>query len=245
VLRIWRNELGFATYHCVRCGESGHVREDSPADDSSPHVVEARAKHEEHAATQLQKALALWRAGVPAAGTIAALYLAARGYRDPIPATLRFLPPRGQYQPTMIAAFGLAHEVEPGVIAIDDRAVRGVHLTRLLPDGSGKAEAPDRPAKIMLGNSTGSPIVLAPPNDLLGLAITEGIEDGLALYEGTGLGVWVAGSASRLPALGDIIPGYVDCVSICADADEAGQRGAYRLARVLRQRGVELRIVAA
>src|SRR5262249_413900 len=28
VLRVWRLEPGFATYHCVRCGERGHVRDD-------------------------------------------------------------------------------------------------------------------------------------------------------------------------------------------------------------------------
>jgi hypothetical protein len=43
--------------------------------------------------------------------------------------------------------------------------VKGVHLTRLLPDGSGKAvfNDPDEPAKIMIGFSIGSPILLAPP----------------------------------------------------------------------------------
>jgi hypothetical protein len=66
----------------------------------------------------------------------------------------------------MLAAFGLAHEVEPGVIAIADDAIRGVHLTRLKPDGSDRERG--AMAKIMVGHSTGSPIVLAPPNDGLG-----------------------------------------------------------------------------
>jgi hypothetical protein len=85
----------------------------------------------------------------------------------------------------------LAHETEPGVIAIADTAVTGVHLTRLRSDGSGKAEFedPDENAKIMVGHSAGSPIVLAPPNDLLGQVITEGIEDGLSAHEITGFGV--------------------------------------------------------
>jgi hypothetical protein len=43
-----------------------------------------------------------------------------------------------------------------------------------------------------------SPIVLAPPNDLLGSSITEGIEDALTMHEATGLGTWAAGSAARL-----------------------------------------------
>jgi hypothetical protein len=69
--------------------------------------------------------------------------------------------------------------------------VRGVHLTRLTPDGR---KAPIDPVKIMLGECGGKPIVLAPINAGLGLAITEGIEDGLSVFEETGLGVWAAGS---------------------------------------------------
>ena len=65
--------------------------------------------------------------------------------------------------------------------------MRGVHITRLAADGSGKAGT-DRD-KFMRGLARGSPIVLAPPNDLLGLAITEGIEDALSVYAATGLGV--------------------------------------------------------
>ena len=53
----------------------------------------------------------------------------------------------------MVGAFGIADEPEPGVLAIADDAVRGVHVTRLKPDGSGKAGDPDEPAKIMIGSS--------------------------------------------------------------------------------------------
>jgi hypothetical protein len=72
--------------------------------------------------------------------------------------------------PAMIAAFGMARETKPGLITISDQAVTGVHLTRLRPDGSGKAvfDDPDENAKIMIGFSAGSPVILAPPNDLLG-----------------------------------------------------------------------------
>ena len=84
------------------------------------------------------------------------------------------------------------------------------------------------------------PIVIAPPNDLLGLAITEGIEDGLSVYQATGLGVWVAGSAGRMPGLADKVPNYIEAVTIYAHADEAGQRGANGLADALVERGVEV-----
>lgn len=84
-----------------------------------------------------------------------------------------------------MAAFGMPIEPEPGVLAIADNAVMAVQLVKLRPDGSGKADI--KPNKIIIGQGAlGSPIVLAPPNDLLGLAITEGIDDPLSIHEATG-----------------------------------------------------------
>jgi len=143
----------------------------------------------------------------------------------------------------MIAAFGLAHEVEPGVIAIADDAIKGVHLTRLLPDGSDR-ERGDQ-AKIMVGHSVGSPIVLAAPNDLFGMSIAEGIEDGLTVHQSTGLGAWAAGSASRMPALADALPSWIGCVTALVDDDVDGRRHAVTLTNRIRARGVEIRQVIA
>ena len=78
--------------------------------------------------------------------------------------------------------------------------------------------------------------MLAPPNDLLGLAITEGIEDALSVYEATGLGTWVAGSAGMMPALADTVPDYITCVSIFVDANDAGRKHSRELAAKLRKR---------
>jgi hypothetical protein len=158
-----------------------------------------------------------------------------RGLHGPFPATLGCLPARGEHAPAMIAAFGVATEPEPGLLAIADHDVKAVHLTRLTADGSQKSGM--LPNKIMVGSPKGSPIVLAPPNDLLGLCITEGIEDGLSAHEATGLGAWAAGSASLLPALADTVPRYIEHVSIWAHRDPAGTRGANELARRLRARG--------
>jgi hypothetical protein len=143
----------------------------------------------------------------------------------------------------MIAAFGVPSEPEPGVLEIADNDVCGIHITRLAADGSGKAGAAtdaDITDKIMIARSTGWPIVLAPPNDLLGLAVAEGIEDALTAHQATGLGAWAAGSASRLPALADKVPNYVECVTIYAHADPDGRKGAVELARQLAERGVEV-----
>ena len=236
---MWRIEPGFATYHCAHCEASGYARD--RAGTSADPVKLARAKAEAterervHRADRLGKAQWLWAQSKPIAGTIAEAYLRGpRGYGGPLPATLRFLPARGEYAPAMIGAFGMAHEVEPGVIAIADDAVKGVHVTRLLPDGSDR-ERGDH-AKVMIGLSAGWPLVLAPPNDLLGLAITEGIEDALSVHEATGLGAWAVGGARRMPALAERISAWIDCVSVLAD--DSMSRAAAEVARLIEVRGI-------
>jgi hypothetical protein len=141
----------------------------------------------------------------------------------------------------MIAAFGLPLEPSPGRIQLGDEAVRGVHLTRLAPDGRGKAGTDGD--KVMIGLSAGWPIVLAPPNDLLGLTITEGIEDGLSAHSFTGLGAWVSGGAKRLPPLANVIPGYIEAVRVMADADADGIRFARILFDAIRGRVSDARLV--
>jgi hypothetical protein len=146
--------------------------------------------------------------------------------------TLSFLPPTkpGHY-PALIGAFGLHGEVV------------AVHLTLLRADGSGKIEVekPDS-NKIMIGSPSGRPIIIAPPNDLLGLAITEGIEDALSVHQALGLGAWAAGSAPHMAKLAEAVPGWIDAVTINAHADKAGQDGAHKLAAKLRARGIEVTI---
>ncbi len=243
VLRIWRIDSDFATYCCARCGEHGYVRGHSVARPDPVAVERARAETVERertsAAERLRKARWLWQCRRPLLGSIAEIYLReGRRYLGPLPPTLGYLPPRDEYPSALIAAFGFATETEPGVLQIADDAVRGIHLTRLLPDGSDRERG--EMAKIMIGRSFGSPIVLAPANDLLGLAVTEGIEDGLSVFVATGLGVWTAGSASRMPVLADAVPSYIECATIYAHDDPAGQDGARGLAEGLARRGIEV-----
>jgi hypothetical protein len=236
VLRIWRMNPSFASYHCARCGESGYAC-DGTAARPDPAVLEraraeAAAREVTAKADRLRKARWLWSKRRPIAGSIAETYLrTARAYCGPLPGTLAFLPASGDYGPAMIAAFGTPQELEPGLLQVRDRDVVGVHVTRLAPDGFGKAGTDAD--KIMIGRSLGSPIVLAAPNDLLGMAITEGIEDGLAAFEATGLGVWAAGAAARMPPLAGAIPDYIEAITIYAHADDAGQDGARELAERL------------
>jgi len=185
----------------------------------------------------------LWSNSRPIVGTAAERYV--RGPRKisgALPGTLRFLPERNGHPPALIAAFGIPAEPEPGALMIPGAQVAGVHLTRLKLDGSGKYEREDESAKTMLARSKGWPIVLAPVNDSGGLSITEGIEDGLSVLV-TGLGVWAAGSASRLPALAERVPDYVTEVTIFADSDDDGVRHAAELKRRLRARGLFAAIV--
>ena len=180
----------------------------------------------------------LWAKSKPIIGTPAEAYLrVCRGILGPIPPTLRYLPATEKYPPAMIAAFAMAEEIEPGVLSVQPGAVRAVHLTKLKADGSGKADVPK--PKIMFGQgAAGVPIILAPPNDLLGLAITEGIEDALSVQAATGLGAWAAGAASRMPALAEAVPNYINCVTIYGDDNKAGIDGARALLRSLNDRGI-------
>jgi hypothetical protein len=239
VLRIWYLKPGFATFCCKRCDASGYTR-DSNTSCPDPIVLarvrsEAAERQRVSVAERLVKARRLSSQSKPITGTIAEKYLQTRGIACTLPSTLRYLPASGKHSPAMIAAFGIPNEPEPSLLVIDDSAVRGIHLTRLSPDGGKAGTERD---KIMIGRSAGSPIVLAPPNDSLGLAICEGIEDGLSIYAATGLGVWCAGSASRMPALAAAIPDYIECVTVFAHDDDAGQRGALDLAEALSQRGI-------
>jgi hypothetical protein len=247
VLRVWLLDDRFATFNCARCGMKGEAH----ADHRGRRILDRKALQQARevsvgydradAASRLEVARALWRRRQPAPSTIVEKYLRqARGYRGSIPDTLAFLPPRGDHPPAMISAFGLPEEPEPGLIALHEEEVRGVHITRLAGDGSGKV---GDPSKIIIGRCLGTPVVLSALNDNLGQAITEGIEDGLSIFESTGLGVWAAGAAGRMPALAPTVPQYVDAISIIADADEAGQRGARELGALLLQRGLRAGIV--
>jgi hypothetical protein len=185
-LCIWLVDSGFATYYCARCDERGFARDPYSSPPDPVKVAKARADAKAHedevTAKQLSKARWLWQRSklTPITGTVAETYLRHRGYRGPLPATLGYLPPWRDYPPSLIAAFGIAHEIEPSVIEIADDAVVGVHIVKLKCDGSDRLRevdlAEDEPAKITLGKNFVAPIVLAPPNDLMALTIGEGIE---------------------------------------------------------------------
>jgi len=185
---------------------------------------------------QHRKAAWLWSQRKPIAGTVAEKYLReARGITCPLPPTLAFLPSRKpEHHPAMLAAFALVNEPEPGIGGAPG-GVEAVHLTLLKSDGSGKADAPK--PKLMVGSPGALPIVIAPPNDLLALAISEGIEDALTAHQATGLGAWAAGAAGRMPGLARLIPRYIESVTLYAHVgDRAGRDGVQGLAEALDRR---------
>jgi hypothetical protein len=210
------------------------VIRDKGGEVDQPSAAPAPEDSDKYKRQQHEKARWLWRQRRPIAGTIAERYLReVRGITCALPATLGFLPARkSEHHPAMIAAFALADETPRPVVA--------VHLTLLKPDGSGKAEI-EKP-KIMVGSPKGLPIVVALPNDLLGLAICEGIEDALTAHQLTGLGAWAAGAAGFMGALGAAVPDYIEAVTIFAHADKAGQDGASELATALGQRGIDFAV---
>lgn len=257
VLRVWLVDDRFATWHCERCGSDGHVvrpltdeerselkksgRRPMDSEAIRQARAEAEAREQEAAVERLRVAKWLWTQRLAASETLVERYLRdIRGYGGPLPATLGYLPGRGEHPPAMIAAYGVPIEPEPGVLRMTETAFKGVQITRL----TGRGEKIPNDPKITIGKCLGQPIVLQPMNDLLGLAIAEGAEDALSIAEATGLGAWAAGGASRLPALATTVPPYADCISIVTDSDEVGRRNSGELAVRLRARRLRAEIVA-
>jgi hypothetical protein len=242
VFRVWLQH-DFLTYACSHCDAKGYLHAKNsvpiPVEKIAEMRRESERKAEEDREERLGKARWLWRISRPIAGSIAERYLRNRAITGPLPATLRFLPARDEYPASMIAAFGFPHEPEPGRLEIAESDVAAVQLTRLKPDGSGKADI--EPAKMCIGTAPGIPIVLAPPNDGLALAICEGTEDALSAHQLLGIGAWSSSGANKLEALAANVPDYIETVHIFADDDLDGLRGAQALAKALEGHGCEIR----
>lgn len=209
-----------------------HVQEPgkSPLKSCAFSVPEAEQQPNDYEARQLEKAKWLRRRSQPATGTPVATYLRGRlnGITKPLPPTIRYLAPRKpSHHHAMLVPYGL-------------RKVCAVQLTLLKPDGSDKADIESN--KITIASPAGMPMVIAPPNDLLGLAICEGVEDALSVHYATGLGAWASGGASNMPKLAPAVPHHIEAVTIYAHDDESGQRNAQQLAEALDVRGIEIRV---
>jgi phage/plasmid primase-like uncharacterized protein len=183
-----------------------------------------------------RRGLALWRKAARIDRTPADLYLGARGFVPPYPATLGYLPGLGDHPHALIAALGLPNEPEPGLLRIPDAAVRAVHLTRLDPTGTKRLKTDD--AKIIVGQGgLGFPVAVTPISDGLGLLIAEGIENALSLGLSLGLGAWASCGHTRMPALASAVPSHIVAVTIVADPEPEARASACALAERLERRG--------
>jgi hypothetical protein len=176
----------------------------------------------------------LWAEALPARGTLAEKYLAARGLALEAAAPLRFHPrcwrnkDYGPPGPAMVALMTCAETGEPV----------GLHVTYLRPDGSAKAEG--ERVKVMLGRSG---VIRLAPLEGPALGISEGIETALAVMQRAGWRpVWAAtcaGAVGRFP----IVPGAAS-LAIFADADPPGMAAAREAAQRWRNAGKAARIIA-
>lgn len=175
-------------------------------------------------------ALEIWKASLPAAGTLVESYLAARGLALPAGCNgLRFAPslkhPAGGRWPAMVAA---VRDADAGFL--------GVHRTFLARDGSGKARI--FPPKMSLGPIAGGAVRLAPAGERL--VVGEGIESLIGAMRASGLPGWAALSTSGLRSLR--LPADVREIIIAADGDAPGETAAVAAARRWAAEGRAVRI---
>jgi putative DNA primase/helicase len=171
------------------------------------------------------------RQSSPIAGTLAAVYLAARGITIPINCPdLRFNGNTTHWEtrtgmPALIAQFRY-----PG------GSEAGIHRIYLEPDGSWHT------GKKMLGPCEGAVVMLSPLAARMGVG--EGIESTLAAMEIFDIPAWATGSADNMRKLGDYLALNPGCpirqLEIFADRGKAGQDAALYLARAARSVGIDV-----
>lgn len=163
-----------------------------------------------------------WAGTVAAEDTTAEAYLTGREIGWPYPDDLRFHPAA----PLDYACRTTAGAMVCMVRSADGRP-KGLHVTALKPDGSGKAKHLQNPRR-MFGAVAGCAVQLAPP--YMGeLAVAEGVETAFSFGRLKGLPCWAALSTTGLQAFE--VPAGVTLLHIAADGDPAGREAAAALAR--------------
>ena len=117
--------------------------------------------------------------------------------------------------------------------------VTAVHRTYLTDDGRKAPVA--SPKKITAGSTNGAVAQLGVPDAVMGIA--EGVETALAASEWFEMAVWAAIGAENLATF-DAVPAGVKRLVIFADHDLnfVGQEAAYRLAKRLAGRGLQVEV---
>lgn len=223
VIAFWREKHGLSFPDAVKDLRAGAGLADNPtaageALKRSRAAEEARRLEAERRKTfSRNKAVELWRAAVPGAGSpVEIAYWPSRGLWLPVPWAIRYLPEVEYWwaHPESGAAKVLA--VTPAMVTRIDHPVTGrfmgVVVTHLSPGGAGKAElfcpatSEKLKAKKVWGDSWGGAERLMKPGAWLGIG--EGRETVLSVHQGAlrlapddpwhALPVWAAGSFDNL-----------------------------------------------
>ena len=246
----YTDKFGEGNYHCRQCGPGGGfkllqavlgvdfntaLREVESSLGMIPTVAPIRSG--EPSAERMKKlAQRLWNEAQPVTvGDDVDRYLNNRGLALPAyPKVLRFHPALGYYQKD---AAGKSRKVAdyPAMLAcIQGSDGHAVTLHRTYLHDGGKLAAADA-KKVLSAGINGAAVRLFEATDEL--AISEGIETGIAVHLATGKPVWAGLSAGNLEKLW--LPDTVRKVCIYADNDAdgdfAGQALAFAFARRLKQ----------
>jgi putative DNA primase/helicase len=171
--------------------------------EASPALARAKRK------TTTADALDLWRTAQPIAGTPVETYFHARGFEEPPPATIRFLP-RYPYSSRKSFACMISAVQAP------TREIVAVQLTFLHSGGQRKADVLE--PRRAIGPLGAGALRLAPVAEHIGLA--EGFETAWAAQLVYDMPVWAALGNKRY--LKVLFPAEVKRVTIFADDDAPG-----------------------
>ncbi|KWV55733.1 hypothetical protein AS026_37490 [Rhizobium altiplani] len=246
-LRVWRLSDTALSYHCARCGWSGHIidslaRQLSDADRKiiDLRLERARRKDAADAARKQEFAAKLWRESRDSARSAwVESYLGSRGLKLPPDdyerrRCLRFhanVPfPDDTSGPALLAGFKTIPLTIPRD-PYDDPPVVALHRIR----GRGAN-------KFMLCPTKGAAIQFGEWQTACGviLHIAEGVETMLAVLAKGHFPCWAMGSAQAIASLPPL--SYPRALMIWADADEVGLNAARQCARRWADAGVPARV---
>jgi putative DNA primase/helicase len=226
---------GRALWHCASCQDrdalTAAVRSVTGGDWTAP--ATPAPERAVDPASRIRAAMALWDASIPTGGTLAEVYLAARGLAGEASTALRFHP-------------GLRHPNAPGtfptlvalIVATSTGEPVAIHRTYLRRDGTGKADVD--PAKASKGPMGGGAIMLHAPAPGRPLVIGEGIETSLSAGRMMGAPAWAAVAAGNMQRITP--PTEPSEIIIAADPDPVGQREAWAAADAWRAAGRRVRV---
>jgi putative DNA primase/helicase len=226
---------GRTLWHCASCQDrdavTAAVRNVTARDWTAPPTPAPERAVDP--ASRIRAAMALWDASIPTAGTLAEVYLAARGLAGEASTALRFHP--ALRHPNATGTF-------PALVALIVSTSTGepvaIHRTYLRRDGAGKADVD--PAKASKGPMGGGAIMLHAPEAGRPLVIVEGIETSLSAGRMMNAPAWAAVAAGNMQRIAP--PADPSEIIIAADPDLVGQFAAWAAADVWQAAGRRVRV---